>query len=74
MIPSFASMLAVCPHDCPSCCSLVVAVSDGRLTSVTGSWRTILAADGAEAIPPFSYAGSIGLWGRRARRVGGVWG
>src|SRR5881409_1369732 len=30
-------MLSVCPHDCPSCCSLVVAVEDGRLTSVTGN-------------------------------------
>src|SRR5256885_16603178 len=30
-------MLSVCPHDCPSCCSLVVTVSDGRLTSVTGN-------------------------------------
>src|SRR6266540_2434421 len=117
MIPSFASMLSVCPHDCPSCCSLVVAVSDGRLTSVKGNpdhpftqgvicgkvreyaervhsplrvlrplrrvgpkgagefmpmswddaietiaarWRAITAADGAEAILPFSYAGSMG--------------
>ncbi|PYN85474.1 MAG: hypothetical protein DMD87_23140 [Candidatus Rokuibacteriota bacterium] len=110
-------MLSVCPHDCPSCCSLVVAVEDGRLTSVTGNpdhpftrgvicgkvreyaervhsplrvltplrrvgpkgrgelvpiswdeaiatiaerWRSIIAADGAEAILPFSYAGSMG--------------
>src|SRR6266508_3395908 len=110
-------MLSVCPHDCPSCCSLVVAVSDGRLTSVTGNpdhpftqgvicgkvreyaervhsplrvlrplrrvgpkgagefmpmswddaietiaarWRAITAADGAEAILPFSYGGSMG--------------
>src|SRR5205807_8644757 len=30
-------MLSVCPHDCPSCCSLVVTVADGRLTSVTGN-------------------------------------
>ena len=30
-------MLSVCPHDCPSCCSLVVTVEDGRLTSVTGN-------------------------------------
>src|SRR4030095_5836157 len=30
-------MLSVCPHDCPSCCSLVVSVEDGRLTSVTGN-------------------------------------
>src|SRR5438876_7118126 len=30
-------MLSVCPHDCPSCCSLVVTGSDGRLTSVTGN-------------------------------------
>src|SRR5258705_12850079 len=30
-------MLSVCPHDCPSCCSLVVTVDDGRLTSVTGN-------------------------------------
>src|SRR5467141_1493465 len=30
-------MLSVCPHDCPSCCSLVVTVEAGRLTSVTGN-------------------------------------
>src|SRR5436309_16045316 len=30
-------MLSVCPHDCPSCCSLVVTVDDGRLASVTGN-------------------------------------
>src|SRR4030095_5119110 len=110
-------MLSVCPHDCPSCCSLVVSVEDGRLTSVTGNpdhpftrgvicgklreasdrvhsplrvltplrrvgpkgtgelvpiswdeaiktivgrWRSIIAAYGAEAILPFSYAGSMG--------------
>ena len=110
-------MLSVCPHDCPSCCSLVVTVEDGRLTSVTGNpehpftrgiicgkvreyaervhsplrvltplrrvgrkgagdfaaiswdeavatiadrWRRIIATDGAEAILPFSYAGSMG--------------
>jgi anaerobic selenocysteine-containing dehydrogenase len=110
-------MLSVCPHDCPSCCSLVVTVDGGRLTSVTGNpehpftrgiicgkvreyaervhsplrvltplrrvgpkgagdfvpiswdeavetitdrWRRIVATDGAEAILPFSYAGSMG--------------
>jgi anaerobic selenocysteine-containing dehydrogenase len=110
-------MLSVCPHDCPSCCSLIVTVDDGRLTSVTGNpdhpftrgvicgkvreyaervhsplrvltplrrvgpkgagelvpiswdeavatiaerWRAIIATDGAEAILPFSYAGSMG--------------
>jgi anaerobic selenocysteine-containing dehydrogenase len=110
-------MLSVCPHDCPSCCSLVVTVDDGRLTSVSGNpehpftrgvicgkvreyaervhsplrvqtplrrigrkgtgdfvpiswdeavetiaehWRGIIATDGAEAILPFSYAGSMG--------------
>src|SRR5256884_4694094 len=110
-------MLSVCPHDCPSCCSLVVTVDGGRLTSVTGNpdhpftkgvicgkvreyaervhsplrvlrplrrvgpkgagqlvpiswddavatiadrWRAIIASDGAEAILPFSYAGSMG--------------
>jgi len=109
--------LSVCPHDCPSCCSLVVTVDDGRLASVTGNpdhpftrgvicgkvreyaervhsplrvrtplkrvgpkgtgqlepiswddaiatiaerWRAIIATDGAEAILPFSYAGSMG--------------
>src|SRR3989441_804453 len=30
-------MLSVCPHDCPSCCSLVVTVEEGRLTGVTGN-------------------------------------
>src|SRR5216117_259746 len=110
-------MLSVCPHDCPSCCSLLVTVEDGRLTSVTGNpdhpftqgvicgkvreyaervhsplrvltplrrvgpkgagefapiswgeaidaiasrWRRIIRTDGAEAILPFSYAGSMG--------------
>ena len=110
-------MLSVCPHDCPSCCSLVVTVDGGRLKSVTGNpdhpftrgvicgkvreyaervhsplrvltplsrvgpkgagdfapiswdeavatiaerWRAIIATDGAEAILPFSYAGSMG--------------
>src|SRR2546427_7595893 len=110
-------MLSVCPHDCPSACSLVLTVEDGRLTGVTGNpdhpftqgvicgkvreyaervhsplrvltplrrvgakgrgefvpiswdeaideigrrWHDILGADGAEAILPFSYAGSMG--------------
>ena len=110
-------MLSVCPHDCPSCCSLLVSVEDGRLTDVTGNpdhpftqgvicgkvreyaervhsplrvltplrrvgpkgagefapiswdeaidaiasrWRRIIRTDGAEAILPFSYAGSMG--------------
>jgi anaerobic selenocysteine-containing dehydrogenase len=110
-------MRSVCPHDCPSCCSLDVTVEGGRLTTVTGSpghpftqgvicgkvreyaervhsplrvtrplrrvgpkgagrfepigwpeavaeiarrWRAIVAAHGAEAILPFSYAGSMG--------------
>ena len=110
-------MHSVCPHDCPSCCSLEVRVDNGRLVSVTGDpqhgftqglicgkvreygervhsplrisrplrrvgpkgqgrfepiawddavaeiarrWREIIAADGAEAILPFSYAGSMG--------------
>jgi anaerobic selenocysteine-containing dehydrogenase len=30
-------MHSVCPHDCPSCCSLDVAVEDGRITDVTGT-------------------------------------
>ena len=30
-------MRSVCPHDCPSCCSLEVAVEDGRIASVTGA-------------------------------------
>src|SRR2546426_5370457 len=116
-------MLSVCPHDCPSACSLVVTVEDGRLTSVTGNpdhpftqgvicgkvreyaervhsplrvltplrrsgakgdgefapiswddaiaeiidrWRAIIAEHGAEAILPFSYAGSMGLLQYRA--------
>ena len=110
-------MHSVCPHDCPSCCSLDVAVADGRIVSVTGTaghpftqgvicgkvreyaervhsplriptplrrvgakgegrfepmtwdaaiaeiasrWRAIARAHGAEAILPFSYAGSMG--------------
>ena len=117
MIPLSAAMLSVCPHDCPSACSLLVTVEDGRVTAVTGNpahpftqgvicgkvreyaervhsplrvrtplrrvgpkgagefapmawdeaialitarWRAIIAADGAEAILPFSYAGSMG--------------
>ncbi len=108
---------SVCPHDCPSCCSLHVEVEGGRLTSVTGNpahpftrglicgkvreyaervhsplrvrtplrrvgpkgggafvpiswdaavaeiaarWREIVRTHGAEAILPFSYAGSMG--------------
>src|SRR5438094_6060063 len=110
-------MLSVVLDDCPPCCSLVVTVDGGRLTSVTGNpdhpftkgvicgkvreyaervhsplrvlrplrrvgpkgagqlvpiswddavatiaerWRAIIATDGAEAILPFSYAGSMG--------------
>src|SRR5262245_57972181 len=110
-------MLSVCPHDCPSACSLVVRVADGRLTEVTvhaahpftqgvicgkvrayaervhsplrvrtplrrvgpkgagefepiswpaaleeiaSRWRAIMATEGAEAILPFSYAGTMG--------------
>ncbi|HYE91718.1 MAG TPA: molybdopterin oxidoreductase family protein [Terriglobales bacterium] len=29
--------LSVCPHDCPSACSLVVETAGGRVTSVTGN-------------------------------------
>jgi anaerobic selenocysteine-containing dehydrogenase len=111
------TMRSVCPHDCPSACSLEVEVEHGRLTAVTGDpghpftqglicgkvreyaervhsplrvthplrrvgpkgagrfepigwaeavdeiarrWRAIIEADGAEAILPFSYAGSMG--------------
>src|SRR5499433_878604 len=111
-------MHSVCPHDCPSCCSLDVTVEDGRITDVTGTpshpftqgvicgkvreyaervhsplrvtrplrrigpkgagefapigwpeaiaeiarrWRAVIATEGAEAILPFSYAGSMGL-------------
>jgi anaerobic selenocysteine-containing dehydrogenase len=110
-------MHSVCPHDCPSCCSLEVTVEHGRLATVTGTaghpftrgvicgkvreyaervhsplrvtcplrrvgpkgagtfepigwpeavaeiarrWRAIIADHGAEAILPFSYAGSMG--------------
>jgi anaerobic selenocysteine-containing dehydrogenase len=110
-------MRSVCPHDCPSACSLEVDVADDHITGVTGNpahpftqgvicgkvrayaervhsplrvltplrrvgpkgagafepvswdaaieeiatrWRTIIAGDGAEAILPFSYAGSMG--------------
>ncbi|HEV8142171.1 MAG TPA: molybdopterin-dependent oxidoreductase, partial [Methylomirabilota bacterium] len=110
-------MLSVCPHDCPSACSLVVEVDNGRLTDVRGNpehpftqgvicgkvrayaervhsplrvlrplrrvgpkgagefapiswddalativarWRGIIAESGAEAILPFSYAGTMG--------------
>jgi len=118
MILCYANMPAsVCPHDCPSCCSLIVTVEDGRLTSVTGNpahpftqgvicgkvreyaervhsplrvltplrrvgpkgrgefaritwdeaideiarrWRAVIAEHGAEALLPFSYAGSMG--------------
>jgi anaerobic selenocysteine-containing dehydrogenase len=112
-----ATMRSVCPHDCPSACSLDVDVRDGRLASVAGDpghpftqgvicgkvrayaervhsplrvleplrrvgpkgagafepvswddaldvivrrWRSIIASDGAEAILPFSYAGTMG--------------
>src|SRR5437764_8485179 len=30
-------MHSVCPHDCPSCCSLEVTVEDGRIADVTGT-------------------------------------
>ena len=110
-------MRSVCPHDCPSACSLDVAVEGGRLRTVVGRpshpftrgvicgkvraygervhsplrvtrplrrtgpkgagrfeaigwpeavaeiarrWRGIIATHGAEAILPFSYAGSMG--------------
>jgi anaerobic selenocysteine-containing dehydrogenase len=109
-------MRSVCPHDCPSCCSLEVAVEGNRVVDVTGAdhpftqrvicgkvhdyaervhsplrltqplrrvgpkgsgrfepvswdaavaeiaerWRSVIAAHGAEAILPFSYAGSMG--------------
>ena len=110
-------MRSVCPHDCPSCCSLEVTVEGGHVAAVTGDprhpftqgvicgkvreyaervhsplrvtrplrrvgpkgagrfepigwaeavtdiarrWRAIIAAHGAEAILPFSYAGSMG--------------
>ena len=32
-------MHSVCPHDCPSCCSLEVHVDNGRLVTVTGDAR-----------------------------------
>jgi anaerobic selenocysteine-containing dehydrogenase len=32
-------MHSVCPHDCPSCCSLEVTVADGRIAEVTGTPR-----------------------------------
>jgi anaerobic selenocysteine-containing dehydrogenase len=110
-------MHSVCPHDCPSACSLEVRADGGRVLAVTGTashpftqgvicgkvreyaervhsplriarplrrvgpkgagrfepigwdeavaeiarrWRAIIAAHGAEAILPFSYAGSMG--------------
>jgi anaerobic selenocysteine-containing dehydrogenase len=110
-------MNSVCPHDCPSACSLVVTVTDGHVAAVAGDpdhpftagvicgkvheyaervhsplrvrtplrrtgpkgsgefariswdeaiaeiarrWRGIIAEDGAEAILPFSYAGTMG--------------
>src|SRR5438874_13123079 len=110
-------MHSVCPHDCPSCCSLEVDVVDGRIADVTGTpghpftqgvicgkvreyaervhsplrvltplrrvgpkgrgefaritwdeaivemarrWRAVIAEHGAEALLPFSYAGSMG--------------
>ena len=110
-------MLSVCPHDCPSACSLSVTTENGRLTEVTGNaahpftqgvicgkvrayaervhsslrvlrpmkrvgpkgrgdfapiswdeaidtiatrWRAIVAESGAEAILPYSYAGTMG--------------
>src|SRR6184192_4016138 len=110
-------MHSVCPHDCPSCCSLEVTVADGRIAEVSGTadhpftqgiicgkvreyaervhsplrvltplrrvgakgegrfervswddalaeiarrWRAVIAEHGAEAILPFSYAGSMG--------------
>src|SRR5262249_12632724 len=111
-------MRSVCPHDCPSTCSLDVTVEGGRIAAVIGAaghpftqgvicgkvreyaervysplrvtrplrrigpkgagefapigwpeaiaeiarrWRAVIATEGAEAILPFSYAGSMGL-------------
>jgi len=110
-------MKSVCPHDCPSACSLVVTVADERVIDVSGAsdhpftqgvicgkvreyaervhsplrvmtplrrvgpkgrgefervsweaaiaeiaerWRRVIARSGAEAILPFSYAGTMG--------------
>ncbi len=110
-------MRSICPHDCPSACSLAVTVEDGRIADVTGDpehpftrgvicgkvrayaervhsdlrlttplrragpkgsgafariswdeaiaeiarrWREIIARHGAEALLPFSYAGTMG--------------
>jgi anaerobic selenocysteine-containing dehydrogenase len=112
-----SDLASVCPHDCPSACSLVATVEDDRLVDVRGNpahpftqgvicgkvhdytervysplriltplrrvgpkgagefepvswsdaigeiarrWRDIIARDGAQAILPFSYAGSMG--------------
>src|SRR5215510_6387985 len=30
-------MLSVCPHDCPSACSLMVTTANGRITEVRGN-------------------------------------
>jgi anaerobic selenocysteine-containing dehydrogenase len=114
---TYGPMLSVCPHDCPSACSLVVEVDNGRIADVRGNpdhpftqgvicgkvrayaervhsplrvlrplkrvgpkgagefapiswddalativtrWRAIIAESGAEAILPFSYAGTMG--------------
>jgi anaerobic selenocysteine-containing dehydrogenase len=35
-MPGRTSHLSVCPHDCPSACSLSVSVEDGRLVDVVG--------------------------------------
>ncbi len=114
---------SVCPFDCPDACGLLVAVENGRATSVSGDpdhpvtrgllcpkmihyeetvhsprrlttplqrignkgdgefepiswdraielicsrWRDIIAGHGAEAILPYSYAGTMGLVQRNA--------
>ncbi|MBI4241548.1 MAG: hypothetical protein HY613_07505, partial [Candidatus Rokubacteria bacterium] len=30
-------VLSVCPHDCPSACSLAVTLEGGRITEVSGN-------------------------------------
>jgi anaerobic selenocysteine-containing dehydrogenase len=37
MIPGRETVLSVCPHDCPSACSLVVTLDGGRITDVSGN-------------------------------------
>src|SRR5258705_133164 len=65
-------MHSVCPHDCPSCCSLEVDVADGRIdrsicvsTAYTG-WRARVAQVTDNGSEQIIGANLVVLWGVNA--------